>query len=440
MQMEWAEDWPKLEANLLNSDSTTSIQINRYKNAELNWNAPQVSWYDRSMKLGRRPVFADDPLWHAGAYYVQEASSMFLAHALSKLMLPLRAKALDLCAAPGGKSLLIQNVLGSEISLVSNEIHPVRNSILQENIQKWGHGTAIITQGEAKNFQSSNLLFDLVLVDAPCSGEGMFRKDLKARQEWSLGLVNKCALRQRDILESISECINEGGYLVYSTCTFAREENEDQIEMLLESGDWEGVNLEVPENWGIVETQVKGSSCYRFFPHKIESGEGLFLSVLRRITPSRKSVSKKRTGSGLSKISKTESEICESWIGNDMDLISHRNELFLLRNEQRMLAEEAFNHLRVVQPGTPVGEIKGKDFVPSHALAMLSDKQLSIPVVELDEEDALVYLRKHNPNPNLFSERGYNFVSHKGIVLGAVKMLGNRVNNYYPKSWRLLRQ
>ena len=442
MREEWPSGADQLLAELRDGESSTSVLLNRGKQISLPWSGAPVPWYDSSVQLLERPIFADDPYWHAGAYYVQEASSMFLAHALKQLQLPEFPRALDLCAAPGGKSLILQQELGSKLSLVSNEIHPGRNKILQENIQKWGHGTAIITQADASQFRSVGAEFDLVLVDAPCSGEGMFRKDLRAREEWSEGLVKKCADRQELILEDIVATVKSGGYLVYSTCTFAREENEDQLERLLKTGEWESVDLKTNPDWHIHESVSDSLIAYRFFPHRLACGEGLFMGVLKKKGSSEElPVPKRKGGTRLTMPTKAELEVASEFNdGSWESIIKHHQELFGLRNYQRPLLEQLMSGLKISVAGTNLGELKGRDFIPSHAQAMLIDTSLQLPKVELDRQQALEYLRRNPVEASLFKSTGFHLVCHSGAHLGLVKSMGNRVNNYYPKNWRLLRQ
>ena len=223
-------------------------------------------------------------------YYVQEASSMFLWQ-LKPLLGESPVRALDLCASPGGKSTLLTNILPEGSVLVSNEVIHHRANILAENMIKWGYSTGIVTEADPDRLKSAGETFDFILVDAPCSGEGMFRKDEAARSEWSLQNVELCARRQQRILSAAWEMLQPGGLLAYSTCTFNTLENEDNLAFLIDTFGAEPVALDVLPEWQITP-QLKGeASAYRFFPHKVV-GEGFFFCLVRK--PERESVRHKQ--------------------------------------------------------------------------------------------------------------------------------------------------
>ena len=222
-----------------------------------------VKWCEQGRYLSERPKFTYDPLFHAGAYYVQEASSMFVWQALSQLV-EQDALVLDLCAAPGGKSTAIAQYLSENGFLVSNEYVPQRAHVLVENITKWGAPNCVVTNNAPRHFEKLKTRFDAILVDAPCSGEGMFRKDERAREEWSPANVDMCVERQREILESAWKVLKPGGVLIYSTCTFNSHENEEQVQWLIDEMEAEYLPLKIEDDWMITETE-RG---YRFLPHK----------------------------------------------------------------------------------------------------------------------------------------------------------------------------
>src|SRR5688572_13773005 len=269
--------------NSLQQPSPVSIRHNPYK--PFNLEGEQIAWSKYGKYLRERPVFTLDPAIHAGAYYVQEASSMFLEQAITQavdLTKPLRV--LDLCAAPGGKSTHLLSLLNQESLLISNEVIRSRASILSENIQKWGHQNVIITNNDPEDFSKLEGFFDVIVVDAPCSGEGLFRKDPDAMQEWSLANVDLCCKRQRRILADIWPALKTKGVLVYSTCTFNEQENEENLQWLQKQNDVEGVSLTIDKDWGIETVQVGKLKGYRCYPHKVK-GEGFFLSAIRKNEP-----------------------------------------------------------------------------------------------------------------------------------------------------------
>ena len=285
-----------------------SIRLNPKKVAVGDWqlavsNEP-VPWCRNGYYLKQRPNFTMDPLFHAGCYYVQEAASMFLDEVLRQLAvsswpkavsqqpkaisqqpkaISQKLNALDLCAAPGGKSTLLRAALPEDCMLYSNE--PIRNrfNILQENIEKWGYKNHIVTNQYPKDYRASKLRFDVILCDVPCSGEGMFRKDPATIREWSPQNVEKCWQLQRDIVSDAWQCLNDGGLLIYSTCTFNIKENEENIRWMLKEFDAEVLSVDVKPEWNITGSLLEGFNepVYRFIPG-ISRGEGLFLCVLRK--------------------------------------------------------------------------------------------------------------------------------------------------------------
>jgi 16S rRNA C967 or C1407 C5-methylase (RsmB/RsmF family) len=219
----------QLEAFLLALDAPTptSIRLNTQKSCELFAFEESIPWTLSGKYLKERISFTLDPQFHAGCYYVQEASSMLLEEAFKQIFASNQhLTILDLCAAPGGKSTHLLNLASSDSILVANEVISSRNSTLQYNIAKWGNANCIVTQNKPADFSSFKKMFDLIVIDAPCSGEGMFRKDPNSINEWSIENVEICSARQTDILDSILPCLKDGGILIYSTCTYEQIEND----------------------------------------------------------------------------------------------------------------------------------------------------------------------------------------------------------------------
>ena len=242
----------------------------------------QVPWCPEGFYLPGRPQFTFDPLFHAGCYYVQEASSMFITHVLRQFVKEPVAM-LDLCAAPGGKSTAAITVLPEGSTLTSNEPIRLRYQILEENITKWGYNNCSVTNLYPRDFRKKKEKFDVILCDVPCSGEGMFRKDPNAINEWSLQNVEKCWRLQREIVADAWECLTPGGILIYSTCTYNTKENEENVRWIMEEYDAEILSIPTEPSWIITGSLLAGfeAPVYRFIPG-FTRGEGLFMAVLRK--------------------------------------------------------------------------------------------------------------------------------------------------------------
>lgn len=395
-----------------------------------------VPWHPQGFYLGKRPIFTLDPAFHAGAYYVQEASSMFLHEALRQVVdftKPL--KVLDLCAAPGGKSTLLASMMGEKGLLVANETIRSRTNSLRENLEKWGHPNVAVTSGEAEAFSELENWFDVVVTDAPCSGEGLFRKDPNAVSEWSLDAVTLCAARQKRILSAAVECLAPGGVLVFSTCTYNSEENGDNVKWLSAEFGLEVLSLEIPAVWGI---ESRGGG-YQFFPHKLR-GEGFFIAVFRKLDSASSRKHAVSTFRSLSPLSKALIPEASRWLRHDADVkifqTTMGNVLALpadLENDFLLLDK----HLKIKWFGTPIGEFKGKDFVPDHALALslLASEQLK--GIDLSLEQALRFLKKETFELPEGSPTGWLLCRYGGLNLGWIKALPNRMNNYLPPERRI---
>ena len=270
-------------------EAPTSIRINPRKISQKN-NCPSVTpvpWCAEGCYLEDRPQFTFDPFFHAGCYYVQEAASMFVTHVVRSLLSSCfptgPIEALDMCAAPGGKSTALRTVLPEGSLLVSNEPIPTRAQILLENITKWGWSDSIVTNNYPRDFRKAKTTFDLILCDVPCSGEGMFRRDPATISEWSLQNVEKCWRLQREIVADAWECLTPGGILIYSTCTFNTKENEENVRWIMENYDAEILEIPTDPSWNITGSLLSGfdAPVYRFIPG-ITQSEGLFMAVFKK--------------------------------------------------------------------------------------------------------------------------------------------------------------
>lgn len=419
--------------NALYEEIPTSIRIN--PNKKINTTAlEKIKWCELGYYLPERKKFIFDPLFHAGAYYVQEAGSMLIEQALlqfSDLKSPL--KVLDLCASPGGKSTHILSLISDESILVSNEVIGSRVSALQQNIIKWGNANCIITQNDPKDFSNFSEKFDIVVIDAPCSGEGMFRKHSHAIEEWSEDNVNLCSARQQRILHDAWNCLKENGLLIYSTCTYNLKENEETIFEFLKEKKGESLKLNLLADWNVHETIHQEIYGYRMMPHKTKS-EGFFISCIqkREVGESGSLKSKKNFLKSLFE--------WEKYIKNlgGFKGIDFKNKQFIFQNNGVGFLTSCLLRLNVKHFGIEIGELKGKDFIPSISLALSShfDKNAFV-IYETNDDEAMSYLRKENITPKS-TKKGYEVVCYKNYPLGFIKNLINRTNNLYPKGWRVL--
>ncbi|MFM9984795.1 MAG: methyltransferase RsmF C-terminal domain-like protein [Flavobacteriales bacterium] len=434
IQLQFGKESEELLTALENSPATT-IHINTAKQATSFLNSKEVPWYKSGRTLSSRPSFTLDPSFHAGAYYPQESSSMFLMEVLKQTCGNLQSpRILDLCAAPGGKSILISTFLKDRGVLISNEVIKQRNAVLRENLVKWGATNAIVTSSDAGRFAEHESFFDCIVVDAPCSGEGMFRKDPDARNEWSIDNVALCSARQKRIVNEVSESLRPGGILIYSTCTFAPEENELNLAAWTRDGAFESIRLQLDALWGIQELVHEGTIGYRFLPHKV-NGEGFFIAALRKRSEADHG-RKVRPKEVFESLSKKELAAMPKFIATEkFDLVkAHDGSVFASPMSYDKLNELA-THIYVTMPGVELGKFMNTDFVPAHALALSPLLNYPEAPIELSEVDALNYLR--GEAIAIEGGTGWRLVSFQQNVLGWVKVLSNRTNNYYPKEWRI---
>lgn len=418
----------------LDTEPVVSIRYNEPK-IVADENLKPVPWSTLGRYLPLRPAFTADPLFHAGCYYVQEASSMFLEQVVKQYVKePVRA--LDLCAAPGGKSTHLHSLLPSGSMLVSNEPMPLRAQVLAENITKWGNPLSVVTKNLPADFSSFREYFDLVVVDAPCSGEGMFRKEQKAVEQWSVSNVEMCAERQKEILNDIWPSLRPGGLIVYSTCTFNSEENEQNVRWIAEELGAAPLALDIPTAWNVTGSLVGDSlPVYRFIPGLTE-GEGFFLAILRKNGDAPLMQPRQPRLQMLPEKLKKE---VEQWIE------SPENFIFVLNGDTAVALPKEYaatisalqQKLNVLHCGLPLATVKNNKLIPMHSLAMsIALRKDAFTMVELDLEQSLAYL--HREALSLPSQPlGYLLLTYKNVPLGFVKNIGNRANNLYPAEWRI---
>lgn len=417
-----------------------SVRINNRK-----WSgetpAERVPWCATGFYLPERPSFTHDPLFHAGCYYVQEASSMFLEH-VAKTVFPKDAplKVLDLCAAPGGKSTLLASELDAASLLVSNEVIRTRSHILAENLAKWGNANVVVTNNDPEHFQKLKGFFDVIVIDAPCSGEGLFRRDPDAANEWSPENVELCTLRQRRIVLDAWPALKEGGLLVYSTCTFNTKENEENLQWLSAQVGFESVQLDVPDEWRILHTTTANSeqrtiNGYRFYPHRIK-GEGFFISVLRK-TEAQESSSHKEKVLFPPAPSKERNAVAP-WLNDaaQFDFVRRGDHIIAIPKQHAEAIHRLSRTLNCVQYGIPVADAQ-KGLKPLHELALSTHLDANaFHQTALSKDEALKFLAKEDFKVGS-THKGISLMMYEGKPLGWMNLLGNRANNLYPKEWRI---
>jgi 16S rRNA C967 or C1407 C5-methylase (RsmB/RsmF family)/NOL1/NOP2/fmu family ribosome biogenesis protein len=432
-------------------EQITSIRINPSKGSMVNgkWSigAPvhyslhttHIPWTEFGYYLEQRPSFTFDPHFHAGCYYVQEASSMFLEQALKQTVeLSQPLKVLDLSAAPGGKSTHIQSLISKDSLLVSNEVIRARANILKDNIIKWGCNNVVVTNNDPKDFAGLKNYFDVIVVDAPCSGSGLFRREPEAMKEWSMNNVALCSQRQQRILADVWPALKKDGLLIYATCSYSKEEDEEIIDWMIRELQVTGYQLRVDEKWNIVEVETdNGGYGYRFFPDKLK-GEGFFIACFRKTDGEEESYFKIKNKP--EQLNKKEKEIVEKWIKTEsLEFIKHKDTVyawaFFLVADFNILLK----NLRVIYSGTIIGELMREKLVPHHALAMSGLINEIIPTTELNYGQAIEYLQKKDLKLQQVNT-GWQLVTFQEHILGWINALPNRINNYYPKEFRILKE
>ncbi|HWZ16723.1 MAG TPA: hypothetical protein VNW95_15895 [Mucilaginibacter sp.] len=423
-----------------NIEAPTSIRINPFKRSSIK-TGEQVPWCPEGYYLDKRPSFTFDPLFHAGCYYVQEASSMFIGHILKQIRQnndePI--KILDLCAAPGGKSTLINSALNSDDLLVSNEIIKTRVPVLCDNLNRWGTANVIVTNNDPRDFSKLTSFFDIILVDAPCSGSGMFRKDPAAMNEWSEANVSLCHQRQERILADVYPALKDGGHLIYSTCSYSHPENEDILDWLCKEFAMETRRIPIHTDWGIVETESDQQKAwgYRFYPGKVK-GEGLFAACLQKNGETVQLSSFKTKGN--QKLAAKEIEQVKAYINAPDDFYFFKvNDDWMAINQQHKDSLDTLQrHLYIKKSGVRIGRLMGNDMVPDHELALsIYINKDTVLETELDYDRAILYLRRENIDIDT-ANKGWSLMTFEGHPLGWAKLLPNRVNNYFPKELRIL--
>jgi len=423
----------------LEAEAPTSVRCNTARGYECA-EGGVVPWCASGRYLSGRPRFTLDPLLHAGCYYVQEAASMFVEQAFRALP-EMPRRVLDLCAAPGGKSTLCRSLLPDGALLVANEPVRSRAMVLAENLAKWGQPDVVVTNAYPADFAPLEGLFDVIAADVPCSGEGMFRKDPAAREEWSLQNVAMCADRQYAIVKEVWPALRPGGCLVYSTCTFNRAENEENVRRIVSELGAEVLRIPVRPEWGVTEVTIGDGAGYRFFPHRTR-GEGFFLALLQKAGEAGVVRSKKKKRQPLAgrTLSVREVAALSRWLENDADfrLFSPDAEhVCAVRESLFGDALRVSQTVRTLRAGLMLAELKGRKWVPRQELALsLVRRRAAFPEVALSLEEAVAYLRRESLVLH-DAPRGFVVAVFEGRALGFLNNLGARANNLYPAEWRI---
>jgi 16S rRNA C967 or C1407 C5-methylase (RsmB/RsmF family)/NOL1/NOP2/fmu family ribosome biogenesis protein len=419
-----------------------SVRKNPYKFSAQLPNEAGLVW-GSTVYLEERPSFTLDPLFHAGCYYVQEASSTFIGQVFTYFFphategaQPLRI--LDLCAAPGGKSTDILSAIPPESLLVCNEVIRTRVNVLSENITKWGAANVIVTNNDPADFTKLDGYFDVILVDAPCSGSGLFRKDPDAIKEWSEENVEMCSKRQRRILEDVLPALKNGGLLLYSTCSYSREENETIADEIMQLDDLVSLEiLSVRADITRTTSEKHGAAGYRFYPDKFK-GEGLYMTAFRKAgLPA----AVKLKSTPLKQISSAERAVLEKYVWNEKGgllFFKHNDDIHFIHKEHEKDLHFLQQNLYVRNAGTVAGRIMNGELIPDHALALSNWLRKDVPRVSVDKITALKYLKREDIKLDGV-KTGWILICFEDHPLGWAKVLPNRVNNYFPKEWRILK-
>ncbi len=414
----------------------TSVRLNPRKPTALFGQTASVPWCNAGRYLEKRPVFTLDPAYHAGAYYVQEASSMFLAEVTAFVRGEQTGlRVLDLCAAPGGKSTLLASVLDNDSLLVSNEVIRTRASILEENLTRWGYANTIVSCNDPRDFSRLEGYFDIIVVDAPCSGSGLFRKDRDALEQWSTDNVALCGQRQERILADVLPALKTGGCLVYATCSYSIREDEQILDWLGAEFGMESIRIPLHNDWSMREIATgRGLYGYKFLPGEIR-GEGFFIAALRK-TEATGTVKQVKFKSAHEKalLQKVPWFSCPE----DMVLVKAETDTYSFMkaaHEADLYLMQKNLYLR--KAGTRLGQPAHKEWIPAHDVALsIYALNKEIPHLDLDIEDALRFLKKEDFGAAV-PDKGWHQIRYEGLGLGWVKSLGNRMNNYLPKHWRI---
>lgn len=426
------DEWERLAGAITSSEPSVAVRINAARGVAVPDGARRVPWCDQGFYTEGRPSFTFDSDWHAGRYYVQDASSMFISHVIRHFVHdPVRY--LDLCAAPGGKTTAAIQALPPQSLVVANEIVPPRARVLADNVIRWGAPRCVVTSNAPAQIGKFTHFFDVIAADVPCSGEGMMRKDAEAVSQWSPDLVSQCAQRQREILKDVWQALRPGGLFIYSTCTYNRQENEEIADHVLQELGATSLEVPVEASWNIHPAIGSDAHGYRFMPHRVD-GEGLFIAVFRKDGDAPRQDFRIKE-----KNIKKVDEMGKKWLSAPEAFILDQQGDLSIAVPQDIRREVAAmrDSLNVLHAGVELATVMGRKLVPHHALAMsLARAEDAFSTCEVDYPTALRYLR--GECITIDAPRGYVLIACDGAILGFANNLGNRANNLYPKPLRIL--
>ena len=421
----------------LNTPSPISIRFNP-KKWKHDVSLTPVKWAKNAYYLNERPSFTLDPIFHAGYYYVQEASSMLIEEVLKQVVdLTKTLKVLDLCAAPGGKSTILRSLLSDESLLICNETVPNRARLLSDNLKKWGHPSVAVTRNDPSSFSNIHEYFDVIVVDAPCSGEGLFRKNTDAINEWSEENVKLCASRQTRILSEIQQCLKPNGILIYSTCTHNTLENEQVINEFTENFPFKCLKIDTLNKFSIDTRWYKNAIINRAWPHKL-TGEGFSFSVLQKLStdePIRKR--KNQSKNYFSKANPSERSLASQLINAKFEIVKNQNgELFMVPDLALEFYNDYSEFLTFIQVGTKIGTIDKHGLSPAIDLFLSSFGNVSYAKQDIELTEALFFLKKQLGKIKQTTP-GFTSLIYEGMQIGGGKNIGNRFNGYWPSEWMI---
>ena len=424
------------EAVHLQAAPITSIRINPAKKSDLSFSLTPVPWAQMGSYVSPRPSFTFDPNFHAGAYYVQEASSMLLEQAFLQSGLsnqPIRA--LDLCAAPGGKATHLHSLLAPGSLLVANEVIRSRTGLLRDNMVKWGTDNVIVTQNDPDHFEKLPGYFDWITLDAPCSGSGLFRKDHDAIASWTTGQVSHCALRQQRILQAAWKVLKPGGVLFYATCSYSAAENEEIAEWFINEYGAIFMPIQLDSSWGVIET----TNGYRCWPHHV-LGEGFFFTCFQKPNTAAPIERAFRTEKNKQIKKSADFSSLVEWIDLDgMDVTEMGGQLMAFPKAMQADWQIIQSALHPVYAGVRIGEWMRDKLIPDHALALSTHLSSVVEYLPLDYTQAIAYLQRKEIKAAT-STKGWMVAAYQGLPLGWLNVLTGRINNYYPKGLRILKE
>ena len=425
---------------LSSTDPEISVRVNPHKGVSVPDNVEKVAWCGQGFYLNERPQFTFDPALHQGLYYVQDASSMAISHAVNHIVSieerrPMRY--LDACAAPGGKTTAAISSLPQGSVVVANEYDYRRATILAENLAKWGDPSVIVSRGDTARFTALHNCFDIIAADVPCSGEGMMRKDDEAVAQWSPNLVADCVKRQREIVDNLWEALRPGGWMIYSTCTFNRHENEEMVDYICEELGGQTIDIGLAGIGGISPAVNSNHHCYRFTPGRVR-GEGLFMAVIRK-EGNQTATTPKAAKKPVTILAKAPIEVSKiyDWLKGDFEIMTLGDHITALPKDNAKWMRAVIGWLDVLSAGITIASVKGRDIIPSQELALSSTLNRNVfNTIEIDYPTAIAYLRHEAITVD--APRGFILLTYNNAPLGFVKNLGNRANNLYPANWRIL--